>query len=243
MSGAYGKETSGGYCGGVPPLPIPNADGTAMQCGRVGSRLLSRTIAPRIAISSGLFVFITVSMSRIKRWIVWLSRWRHCRGFGVQSPNDYSFIRYVINEHYPYYAYVDLRTALPDIDPLLRKKAELVFRLANWKQSSYIVVDEDNEVYRRYILEGCRKSVVTTDMTADTDFFLLSTRIHESDDFVRLLKTDRMIVVDYIHDRHGKSVWRDLISSEKATITFDLYYVGIVFTFDKRYKHDYIVNF
>ena len=37
----------GGYCGGVPPLPIPNrevkptsADGTAMQCGRVGNRLL-----------------------------------------------------------------------------------------------------------------------------------------------------------------------------------------------------------
>ena len=38
---------SGGYSGRVPPLPIPNrevkpacADGTAMQCGRVGSRLL-----------------------------------------------------------------------------------------------------------------------------------------------------------------------------------------------------------
>ena len=36
----------GGYCGGVTPLPIPNrevkpayADGTAMKCGRVGSRL------------------------------------------------------------------------------------------------------------------------------------------------------------------------------------------------------------
>ena len=41
---------SGGYCGGVPPLPIPNsavkptcADGTAMQCGSVGRRLLSMT--------------------------------------------------------------------------------------------------------------------------------------------------------------------------------------------------------
>ena len=39
---------SGGYGGGVPPLPIPNrevkptcADGTALQCGRVGSRLFS----------------------------------------------------------------------------------------------------------------------------------------------------------------------------------------------------------
>ena len=44
---AVEEEISGGYCGGVPPLPIPNrevkptyADGTAMQCGRVGSRLL-----------------------------------------------------------------------------------------------------------------------------------------------------------------------------------------------------------
>ena len=41
------ESKSGGYSGGVPPLPIPNrevkpaiADGTAMQCGRVGSRLL-----------------------------------------------------------------------------------------------------------------------------------------------------------------------------------------------------------
>ena len=41
------KRLSGGYCSGVPPLPIPNrevkpacADGTAMQCGRVGGRLL-----------------------------------------------------------------------------------------------------------------------------------------------------------------------------------------------------------
>ena len=40
-------KTLGGYCGGVPPLPIPNrevkpacADGTAMQCGRVGGCLL-----------------------------------------------------------------------------------------------------------------------------------------------------------------------------------------------------------
>ena len=55
------KETSGGYCGGVPPLPIPNrevkptcADGTAMQCGRVGSRLLSAG-APRIQCPRGSF--------------------------------------------------------------------------------------------------------------------------------------------------------------------------------------------
>ena len=67
------KDTSGGYCGGVPPLPIPNrevkptcADGTAMQCGRVGSRLLLQTKALRTEMSSGLFLvcreFVSVFM-------------------------------------------------------------------------------------------------------------------------------------------------------------------------------------
>ena len=47
---------SGGYCGEVPPLPIPNrevkltcADGTAMQCGRVGSRLLLSGLRGRMS--------------------------------------------------------------------------------------------------------------------------------------------------------------------------------------------------
>ena len=56
------REISGGYCGGVPPLPIPNrevkptcADGTAMQCGRVGSRLLLQSSALKTEMFSGLF--------------------------------------------------------------------------------------------------------------------------------------------------------------------------------------------
>ena len=43
------QRQSGGYSGGVPPLPIPNrevkparANGTAHECGRVGCRHLSR---------------------------------------------------------------------------------------------------------------------------------------------------------------------------------------------------------
>ena len=61
---------SGGYCGEVPPLPIPNrevkltcADGTAMQCGRVGSRLLSISEASDFERFLRLFVFPTVLLS------------------------------------------------------------------------------------------------------------------------------------------------------------------------------------
>ena len=58
------NPTSGGYCVGVPPLPIPNrevkpdcADGTAQQCGRVGDRLFSyRGVHPIRQMNSFFFV-------------------------------------------------------------------------------------------------------------------------------------------------------------------------------------------
>ena len=67
---------SGGYCGGVPPLPIPNrevkptcADGTAMQCGRVGRRLLSmKSLRFRKISEAFLFFFIG-----FHGWIGWQS--------------------------------------------------------------------------------------------------------------------------------------------------------------------------
>ena len=66
---------SGGYCGEVPPLPIPNrevkltcADGTALQCGRVGSRLLLSK--PQISKDFwGFFVF-----TRIVFWVTQISQ-------------------------------------------------------------------------------------------------------------------------------------------------------------------------
>ena len=76
FSHAY-EDISGGYCGGVPPLPIPNrevkpacADGTAMQCGRVGGRHLFLG-SPDSSMSQGFFVFPGF-------WIQWdsrLARW------------------------------------------------------------------------------------------------------------------------------------------------------------------------
>ena len=96
---------SGGYCGGVPPLPIPNrevkptcADGTAMQCGRVGRRLLSmkslrfRKISeaflfffPRIFFFSAVFFFsLNISLSRRFR------RWHRFFLIDCLSPTDFT---------------------------------------------------------------------------------------------------------------------------------------------------------
>ena len=73
-------------------------------------------------------------VSRLKRLWIWLRRCSHSRGFGVQSPWAYSFIRYVVSEHYPYYAYDELRQRYAEADAVTRKLAEFYFRLANFRQ-------------------------------------------------------------------------------------------------------------
>ena len=59
----------------------------------------------------------------IKRSIVWLRRAHRSKGFGVQSPWAYRFIRYVVNEPYPYYKYEQLEKQVYGIDKKTRSYA------------------------------------------------------------------------------------------------------------------------
>lgn len=83
------------------------------------------------------------SCGKLRRMLVWLSRMRHSRGFGVQSPWAYRMVRYVINEHYPYYAYDDLALSYPGLGVVERKMCELCLRLANSVQPSLVVNFDD----------------------------------------------------------------------------------------------------
>ncbi|MGN1228931.1 MAG: hypothetical protein ACI4T5_04660 [Prevotella sp.] len=180
----------------------------------------------------------------VKKWIIWICRWRHCRGFGVQSPSDYSFIRYVINEHYPYYAYDELRTALPDICKFKRKKSELIFRIANYKQAQSATILFADDIYPRYLLSGCHKTTILNHFDRDTTLVVASALgIDDSLDILNHLRHGSLLVIDVIDNSQGRKVWKNIVSDERATITFDLYYMGIVLIFDNRYKQNYIVNF
>ena len=91
--------------------------------------------------------------NQLKAVAVWLCRIGHCRGFGIQSPSDYWLVRYVINEHWPYYQYATLGR---DDDWLTRKLGRLLFRIANWRQPSVI----ESSAYREYLQAGCRKAIL-----------------------------------------------------------------------------------
>lgn len=98
---------------------------------------------------------------RIKRALVWLRRARYSRGFGVQSPWAYRFIRYVVNEHYPYYEYTHLNKEVYGLTKVVRKLCRLYFRIANYVQPKLIVdYGAGTTAYRSYFKAGCRSSEV-----------------------------------------------------------------------------------
>jgi hypothetical protein len=190
-----------------------------------------------------------LKQNSIREWltasVVWLSRIGHCRGFGIQSPGDYWFVRYVINEHWPYYQY---NTLGKGDDWLTQKVGRLLFRIANWRQPSVI----DSSAYQEYLQAGCRNALLVggenegrkeEEMESD-DMVVMSL---EGDYYRRLthiynkVNSDTVLIVADI--RRAKDLWREIVADERSIITFDLYYCGIVMFDKKRHKQNYIINF
>lgn len=192
---------------------------------------------------------------KVQRYLHWLRRIKYCRGFGVQSPSAYRFIRYVINEHYPYYAYDELRKELPRLDSLTRKRMELYFRVANFRQASlWLDFCERNDVIATYVGRGCHATQVRriTDLrqiTADDRIevlricpiagceALLEAALQKTDDHTLF------IIEDIGYNDTAKRMWQKLLESDLTSVSYDLYYLGIAFFDRKRYKANYVVNF
>ncbi|MBO4719400.1 MAG: hypothetical protein J5658_05955 [Prevotella sp.] len=172
-------------------------------------------------------------MDRFLCPLIWLRRITHCRGFGIQSPTDYWLVRYVINEHWPYYQYASFENG---DDWLTRKLGRLYFRMANWRQPTVI----DSDGYQNYFHAGCKKATFGDSselvrMTLDGDYRQRLASIYNK------VYDDTVLIVEGIW--RNRSFWKELRADERAVITFDLYYCGIVLFDKKRQKQNYIINF
>lgn len=177
----------------------------------------------------------------------------HSRGFGVQSPSAYRFIRYVISEHYPYYAYDDLRREYPALDWLTRKRMELYFRLANFCRTEQMVdYASDSSLLADYVQHGCRRTRVLNVYNGVLDaLHMRLVRICPLDgceDFLEIALADSaqtsvFVVEDICTNPVASRMWQRLVESEKVSVSYDLYYCGIAFFDTDRHKTNYIVNF
>lgn len=197
-------------------------------------------------------------MLRFNRAITWLRRIGHGRGFGVQSPNDYRFLRNVINEHLPYYKYEDLRKAVPCKDRHSRKMCQLYFRLSNYAQADFFLDFQDkDDGMREFVLAACSAtrpldthsfSSRLSDEWRDKNFFVRCACSKEDASLLHgllaLCGERSIIVVEGIH--HGKEeewIWERIFVDTRVTIAYDLYHCGILLLESRRYKKRYYVNY
>ena len=190
-----------------------------------------------------------------KRSMVFMRRFPHSRGFGIQSPSAYRFDREVINAHHPYEAYADLKHAFPNEDLLTMKLARLYFRIANATQARrWALCTHQNDVYRAYIQTGCRTAILVdgdevgqVDKVAASDVLVMTMEddrwpMYEA--FVSSAHEHSILIVEGIYaSKKAKMRWKELVNDERTRVAFDLYDCGIVFFDHTKSKQLYIINF
>ena len=204
----------------------------------------------------------------LHRMYVWLCRLGHCRGFGIQSPWAYSFVRYVINEHFPYYKYAVLRKRLPALGVVERKVCELYFRLSNFAQLRTVILcsssgeDGWHGAAETYFKAGRRQCEVmqcggleltgVLHTVGETGRHPLAVVIVASGaDGVdvgklpgMLASGDYILVEDLRLRRDAAEMWKRLYDGiDRGALFFDMYYCGVVYIDPERYKAHYKINF
>lgn len=201
-------------------------------------------------------------MQTIRRTLVWLSRINHCRGFGIQSPWAYRMDRNVINGRRYYPAYGTLRRRHPSLGSIDRRLCELCLRLADNTQPRVMLnIDSKAGISGDYLKAGCRTAKyveVAGDADAGSLRRLIESnggagliRIAPEGNFGKLFATacrqaahGTVIMLLGIHtDSTARKLWNDTVKMLPRTVTFDLYYCGLIFFDDKRFKQNYIINF
>lgn len=196
---------------------------------------------------------------RLRMTCLWLCRCHLSRGFGIQSPSVYWFVRYVVSVHNPYYAYKKLKEVYPTLHPRERKVYSFLFRLANYLQPLSIVIGrEDCEAMRSYLQEGCQRSIIQPSLSltdvVDFDIFKLERilYIYSIDELperlwnnvITFMSPDSVMVVTRIHrSKQSLSRWSDVCSHPSVSISLDLYHCGILFFDTARSKQHFVVNF
>lgn len=193
--------------------------------------------------------------------MIWLSRIGCCRGFGIQSPWAYSLVRYVINEHYPYYAYECLAKDFPAADAVRRKMGEFFLRLANHAQPEMVVAvgfdDEDMKRDEAYFRAGCNtlrwmgvrpsdvdSALKTLENASGAHILHVNATAIDAErlaEAVKRLRTGDFVVVDRLN--YNKAIWQDVVGRLQNIVSFDMYYCGLVYVDPKRYKQNYKINF
>ena len=177
-------------------------------------------------------------------------RYRHNRGFGVQSPYAFHFVTAVVAEKHSFYAYPSINRAAAKCG-CKAARARLLFRVANYARPHSIIMCEPNEAAvcaltmarpsaPAFVLDASQHNISSA-LGYEQSLGLLY--VGASKNYAAVVKqamehasSSSIIIVDGIHrSREKRNWWQRVKQNPAVVVTFDLYSVGILF-FDKNYR-------
>lgn len=188
-------------------------------------------------------------MSFIKEWIY---RFRHNRGFGVQSPAAFYFVMHVLREYpHPYYCYTQLNMMARSAGDYPAAHCRRLFRISNYVEPRNIITLADRKGCALAALSaGCNRAPrfaasgieeMKRHIGSITAIGLL--HIGKTQHFAQAIETalqhvdsKSVIIVEGIHrDSTTSKCWKSIVADPRVVISMDLYSAGILF-FDTKYK-------
>lgn len=190
---------------------------------------------------------LTNVMNFIRRSWVWLSRFRHRRGYGVHSPAAYAFITDVVYERTAYYAYADLLRLHPWWERWVCRYpvrcCRMLFRLANYAEPSTMTILGDRPIEAAYWRAAVPSAQWKDDGVAALTL-VTQERLTEAPTLLTAMPEKGVLVCEHIHaNADSRACWQALKNHPRATLTFDLYVYGIVLLDRPLTPAHYIVNF
>ena len=200
----------------------------------------------------------------IRKCLIWISRFRQRRGYGVHSPFAFNLIKGVFYERGIYYAYARLRDMRHCTPPHRRENSEkvdkMLFRLANYTCADIIWVGGTCTELTSMYLESARPHAILRRYADEEELCLALRHEKTTPDFLYIAgsipfenalhllsqkATNKTVTaIAGIHANHKRlQQWKKARDNEKSGISFDLYDIGILF-YDQSYnKQDYTINF
>ena len=174
------------------------------------------------------------------------------RGFGIQSPSAYAFLRDVINRHSTHFDYpVDLNTKT-EFSSLVQKRRRLVCRLLLHLRPVHIILDA--YCYPYFLDCGLHHAVCSSmdnfdfKISVPSKFFILDTAVlRDVCLYERILgsvdSNTLLVIFNIYRNSLNISIWNKLLQDSRTGVSFDLYDCGIIFFDLKKYKQNFKVNY
>src|SRR3712207_2855216 len=196
-------------------------------------------------------------LERFRRMAEWLRRMPRSRGFGVQSPFAYHFVRHVAAQRRIYNGVGKLCRDHPHLTDGQRRRCMFYLRMADYLRPHAICcLGETRQAERDYMLKGCPQArmlvpegdaIEALQAQAGEVCLLL---VPDSDaarawalQALPLMGSGSAIIAEGIYrDEASQAWWQRLVESAYVGVSFDLYDCGVLFFDTRKFKQNYKIN-